>query len=1097
MTDQPTRPLAKTFDPAAIEARWYAHWEESGAFRPSRPDAEPFTIVNPPPNVTGSLHVGHALDNTLQDVVIRYERLRGKDALWVVGTDHAGIATQMVVERQLEQRQDKRANYSREDFVAKVWEWKEESGGAITRQLRRLGCSMDWSREQFTMDPHFSRAVTKTFVDLYNQGLIYRDKRLVNWDPALKTAISDLEVENREVAGHMWHFKYPLAGGATYTYVERDADGQVTLEEQRDYIAIATTRPETMLGDGAVAVHPSDARYAPIVGMLCEIPVGPKEHRRLIPIITDEYPDPHFGSGAVKITGAHDENDYGVATRNNIPMYRLMDEIAAMRADGAPYAQASARAVEIARGAATTPAEVDALNLVPDEYRGLDRYEARARVVADIDAEGLMLAVEDKPIMQPFGDRGGVVIEPMLTDQWYVDAEKLAVAPMQAVREGAVEIVPKAWEKTFFNWMENIQPWCVSRQLWWGHRIPAWYGIERALPGETLRDRMTAVVSGKVGQAIFVAETEEEAIREAKAYYGGDCDVFVEKDGARPDFDRITKSTYYISRDPDVLDTWFSSALWPFATLGWPDGETGNQTVRPEEGSSVAPQARSREPVSKPALSDAAGGIEGGPAPSLLTRHYPNSLLISGFDILFFWDARMMMFGRHLTGENPWKRLYLHGLVRAPDGAKMSKSKGNVVDPLGLIDRYGADALRFFMAAMESQGRDIKMDESRLEGYRNFATKLWNAARFCQSNGIAASTTLAAPPATLAVNKWIIGEVVETLALVDAAMAELRFDAAANAVYHFAWDRFCDWYLELIKPVLSPAEGPVLSPTEGPVLSRAEGPVLSEVEGLGAGRGEGLGAGEATHPARPEPVEGRRATDASPAEEPAETGPSTSVEQAASVQETRAVAGWVLDQILVMLHPFMPFVTEELWHALAPSDRPRPYDLILAKWPQPRAEADPAAKAEVDWLIALTTAARSARNELGIAPGARLAAYCPSPSPLARSVASRNAAAILRLARLGPIHFAPSPPGAAMQVAAGPDVLVVPLEGVVDLEAEKARLAKAHATAQKERDSLAKRLANPSFVEKARPEAVDKARADHAHHAAEIARLEAALARLG
>ncbi|MEE4317644.1 MAG: valine--tRNA ligase, partial [Erythrobacter sp.] len=550
--------LPTTFDPADIEARWYAHWETNGLFRPERPEAEAFTIVNPPPNVTGSLHIGHALDNTLQDVVIRYERLRGKDALWIVGTDHAGIATQMVVERQLEERQDKRTNYTREDFIAKVWEWKEESGGTITRQLRRLGCSMDWSREQFTMDPHFTAAVIKTFVDLYNDGLIYRDKRLVNWDPKLKTAISDLEVESREVKGHMWHFKYPLANGATYTYVERDAEGNVVLEEERDYISIATTRPETMLGDGAVAVHPSDARYAPIVGMMCEIPVGPKEHRRLIPIITDDYPDPDFGSGAVKITGAHDENDYGVATRNGIPMYRLMDEVAAMRSDGAPYAECAARAREIAAGAEFSAKEVDTLNLVPDEYRGLDRYEARKRVVADIDAEGLMIKVEDKVIMQPFGDRGGVVIEPMLTDQWYVNAAELAKKPIEAVKSGEIGIVPKTWEKTFFNWMNDIQPWCVSRQLWWGHRIPAWFDAEGN---------------------IYVAENAEEA--QAQAGEGVE-----------------------LTQDEDVLDTWFSSALWPFATLGWPD--------------------------------------ENAP---LLRKHFPNSLLISGFDILFFWDARMMMMG--------------------------------------------------------------------------------------------------------------------------------------------------------------------------------------------------------------------------------------------------------------------------------------------------------------------------------------------------------------------------------------------------------------------------------------------------------------------
>jgi len=968
-----TRELDKTFDPAAIEAKWYSHWEEQGCFRPERPDAQPFTIVNPPPNVTGSLHIGHALDNTLQDIVIRYERLRGKDALWVVGMDHAGIATQMVVERQLEERQDKRTNYSREQFVQKVWDWKAESGGQITRQLRRLGCSMDWSREQFTMDDHFTRAVLKTFVDLYNDGLIYRDKRLVNWDPKLRTAISDLEVESRDVNGHMWHFKYPLAGGETYTYVERDEDGNVVLEEERDYISIATTRPETMLGDGAVAVHPDDERYAPIVGKLCEIPVGPQEHRRLIPIIIDDYPDPDFGSGAVKITGAHDENDFGVAQRNNIPMYRLMDEAAAMRKDGAPYAEAASRAVAIAKGESADAAEIDALNLVPDEYRGLDRYEARKRVIADIDADGLMIAVEDKKITQPFGDRGGVVIEPMLMDQWYVDAEKLAVGPIEAVKSGAIEIVPKTWEKTFFNWMENIQPWCVSRQLWWGHRIPAWYDQD-----------------GNV----FVAESEEEA--QAKA--GADATL---------------------DRDEDVLDTWFSSALWPFATLGWPDNSPPLQGRGRSAGGAEGAGATTGDP--HPPTPSPEGEWE-----TLIDKHYPNDLLISGFDILFFWDARMMMQGMHMTGQVPWPKLYLHGLVRAADGSKMSKSKGNVVDPLILIDEYGADALRFFMAAMESQGRDIKMDERRVEGYRNFATKLWNATRFCQSNGIGASDTVKAPAARLAANQWIIGEVQQTVEALEAAMADLRFDAAANTIYQFTWSRFCDWYLELIKPVFS---------------------------------------GDADSPA---------------------------------TVETREVAGWALDQILVMLHPFMPFVTEELWHAQASHQGgDRSYDLILAKWPNPRAEVSKQATDAIDWTIALTTATRAARNELGISPGEKLPAFCPAPSDLARSVVDRSAAAIARLARLTPVEFAEAPAGAAMQVVAGEDVFIIPLEGVIDIEAERTRLQKALEASQKEAKSLEGRLGNANFVERAKPEAVEKARADLAHHTAEIARIEGALERLG
>ncbi len=911
--------LATTFDPAAIEQRWYAHWEATGGFRPQRPDAEPFTIVNPPPNVTGSLHIGHALDNTLQDIVIRWERMRGKDALWVVGTDHAGIATQMVVERQLEQNQDKRTNYSREAFVDKVWEWKAESGGTITNQLRRLGCSMDWSREQFTMDPHFTKAVLKTFVDLYNDGLIYRDKRLVNWDPKLKTAISDLEVETQTIAGSFWHFKYPLADG-------------VTLDDGRDYIEVATTRPETMLADMAVAVHPTDERYKSVVGKHVVLPIT----GRRIPIVADEHADPELGSGAVKITPGHDFNDFEVGKRAGIAPAEMFNML-----DG------DANVCQTADGK------------VPEEFLGLHRFKrdgvdgARELVVARLKEQGFLIPhvaktkkgeevehdAEPRQIATPFGDRGGVVIEPWLTDQWYVDAAKLAEKPIQQVRDGTVEIVPKSWEKTFFNWMENIQPWCVSRQLWWGHRIPAWFDAD-----------------GNV----FVAQTEEEA--QAQAGEG-----------------------VALTRDPDVLDTWFSSALWPFATLGWPD--------------------------------------DGAP---LVDKHFPNSLLISGFDILFFWDARMMMMGNYNMGETPWPRLYLHGLVRAADGSKMSKSKGNVVDPLGLIDQFGADALRFFMAAMESQGRDIKMDERRVEGYRNFATKLWNATRFCQSNGIGASSTLKAPTARLAANQWIIGEVQAACAEIDAAMTDLRFDAAANAIYQFTWSKFCDWYLELIKPVF---------------------------------------AGDDTSPA---------------------------------AAETREVAGWALDQILVMLHPFMPFITEELWHAQAKNfGGDRPYDLIVAKWPDPRAEVSKDATDAIDWVIDLTTNVRSAKNELGIAPGATLAASVPSASPLAESTIERSSAAIERLARLTPVTIGDAPAGPAMQVTALGDVFVIPLEGIIDIDAEKARLSKALEASQKEAKSLDGRLSNANFVERAKPEAVEKAKADYAHHTGEIERLTAALARLG
>jgi len=938
--------LPTTFDPAEIEQRWYTHWEDQGLFRPDRPDAQPYTIVNPPPNVTGSLHIGHALDNTLQDIMVRYERLRGKDALWVVGTDHAGIATQMVVERQLEAKQDKRTNYSREDFVAKVWEWKEESGGTITRQLRRLGCSMDWSREQFTMDPHFSAAVTKTFVDLYNDGLIYRDKRLVNWDTKLKTAISDLEVETQDVKGSFWHFRYPLEDG-------------VTLADGRDYIEVATTRPETMLADMAVAVHPEDERYASVVGKHVVLPIT----GRRVPIVADEHADPELGSGAVKITPGHDFNDFEVGKRAGFKPAEMLNML---------------------DGEANVCQTAD--DLVPEEFLGLHRFKrdgvdgARELVVQRLKESGHLiphiartkkgeeqeLDAEPRTIATPFGDRGGVVIEPWLTDQWYVDAEKLAKKPIEAVKNGEVEIVPKSWEKTFFNWMENIQPWCVSRQLWWGHRIPAWYDAE--------------------GKA-YVALTEEEAQAQAG-------------EGAA------------LTRDEDVLDTWFSSALWPFATLGWPEnpsppaGEGGAPTGAEGEGAATMVAADTANPSPNP--------LPQGERASLLTKHYPNDLLVSGFDILFFWDARMMMMGQYTTGQNPWPKLYLHGLVRAADGQKMSKSKGNVVDPLGLIDQYGADALRFFMAAMESQGRDIKMDDKRIEGYRNFATKLWNATRFCQSNGIGASTSIAAPAASHAVNRWIIGEVVQTRQALDAALADLRFDAAANTIYHFVWDRFCDWYIELVKGNFD--------------------------------------------------------------------------------EETRAVAGWALDQILVMLHPFMPFITEELWSKQG--DRAG-YPLITAKWVDPQAEVDAEAKAEIDWLIALTSAIRTAKNELGIAPGAKLEAFCPAPSALAKSVVEANAGAIERLARLTAIHFAEAPAGAAMQIAAGEDALVIPLEGVIDIEAEKTRLSKALEASAKEAKSLEGRLSNANFVERAKPEAVEKARADHAHHVAEVARLEAALARLG
>ena len=896
--------LPKTFDPAAIETRWYQHWEANGLFRPDRPGAEPFTIVNPPPNVTGSLHVGHALDNTLQDIVVRYERLRGKDALWVVGTDHAGIATQMVVERQLNAAGQKRTDFSRDDFVAKVWEWKAESGGAITSQLRRLGCSMDWANERFTMDEGFSKAVIKVFVELHQRGLLYRDKRLVNWDPHFRSAISDLEVETKETQGGFWRFRYPLADG-------------VTLADGSDHIVVATTRPETMLADMAIAVHPDDARYQAVIGKEILQPITGRRFK----IVADEHADPELGSGAVKITPGHDFNDFEVGKRAGMKAADMLNMF-----------DADANVVQTADG------------LIPDRFLGLHRFKkdgvdgAREIVVAEMKALGLLVPhvtknkegeeiaadFEPRTIQTPYGDRSGVVIEPWLTDQWYVDAGKLAAAPMQAVRDGRIEIVPKSWEKTFFNWMENIQPWCVSRQLWWGHQIPAWFDDE--------------------GNA-YVAETEEEA--------------------------QLQAGNKRLVRDPDVLDTWFSSALWPFGTLGWPEqSET-------------------------------------------LSRHYPNDLLISGFDILFFWDARMAMQGMEFMGDVPWKKLYLHGLVRAADGQKMSKSKGNVVDPLGLIDKFGADALRFFMAAMESQGRDVKMDEKRVEGYRNFATKLWNAARFLQANGVTASTSREAPHATLPVNRWIIAETVATVQAIDTAMAELRFDAGANAIYHFVWDQYCDWYIELTKGSMD--------------------------------------------------------------------------------DETKAVAGWAFDQILVMLHPFMPFITEELWQLTGQ----RAQELIVAEWPVALYEVDTDAQGEIDWLIRLVSAIRTARTELNVPPGAKLRMVVRDAADATRGRLDRQGAALARLGRIESLAFGEDVAGGAAQIVVDEATFILPLEGVIDIAAEKTRLEKALAAAAKERDSLDGRLSNPAFVEKAKPEAVAKAREDHAEKTAEAERLKAALDRLG
>lgn len=942
--------LEKTYDSAAVEPKIAAAWDEADAFRAganAKPGAETFTIVIPPPNVTGSLHMGHALNNTLQDIMIRFERMRGKDVLWQPGMDHAGIATQMVVERKLmESQQPGRRELGRDAFIDKVWEWKAESGGLIFNQLKRLGASCDWSRERFTMDEGLSKAVLEVFVTLYKQGLIYRGKRLVNWDPQFETAISDIEVENREVDGHMWHFKYPLAGGETYTYVEKDADGNIVLQEERNYISIATTRPETMLGDGAVAVHPSDERYKAIVGKLCEIPVGPKEHRRLIPIITDEYPDPTFGSGAVKITGAHDFNDYQVAKRNNIPLYRLMDTQAQLRADGEPYARCAELALEIT-GSGTLPseAEVDDINLVPEEYRGLDRYEARKRIVAAINAEGLAVTVKDaegndvpyvenKKIMQPFGDRSNVVIEPMLTDQWFVDAKTLAEPAIASVREGRTNFVPKNWDKTYFEWMENIQPWCISRQLWWGHQIPAWYGPD--------------------GQ-VFVEKTEEEALDAAVQHYlahEGPWKAWVQERLENFEPGSI------LTRDEDVLDTWFSSALWPFSTLGWPD-----QT--PE-----------------------------------LSRYYPTNVLVTGFDIIFFWVARMMMMGLHFMKDDagnpvePFHTVYVHALVRDKNGQKMSKSKGNVIDPLDLIDEYGADALRFTLAIMAAQGRDVKLDPARIAGYRNFGTKLWNATRFAEMNGVKRDPHFLPEATVLNVNRWILTELSATIADVTAAIESQRFNDAAASLYRFVWNQVCDWYLELLKPIFSGDDE----------VAKAE---------------------------------------------------------------AQACVAYVLEETYKLLHPVMPFMTEELWAHTASRDSL----LCHADWPV-AGFADEAAAAEINWLVDLVTGLRSARSEMNVPPAAKAPLIVVGATALTEGRLQRHDAAIKRLARVETIELAETAPRGAAQVVVGEATACLPLGSLIDLVAERVRIEKSHAKTQAEIDRAEKKLGNEKFVANADPEVV-------------------------
>jgi valyl-tRNA synthetase len=1001
-------PMEKTFNPTEAEARISARWIADNAFAAganAKPGAPTFSVMIPPPNVTGSLHIGHAFNNTLQDILVRWHRMQGHDTLWQVGTDHAGIATQMVTEREMAREgNETRREMGRGKFTAKVWEQKQKSRGTIIGQLQRLGASCDWSREAFTMsgapgapageEGNFHDAVIKVFVDLYNKGLIYRGKRLVNWDPHFETAISDLEVENIEVAGHMWHFKYRLAGGETYEYVERDAEGQVTLREVRDYIAIATTRPETMLGDGAVAVHPSDERYAPIVGKYVHLPLCD----RLIPIITDEYPDPTFGSGAVKITGAHDFNDYAVAKRAGLPCYRLMDTRGQMRADGAPYAQAVERARAIAAGSPTNESEVDTLNLVPEKYRGLDRFDARKQVVADITAAGLAVTtlvkeidaetgsehlrrepvVEAKKIMQPFGDRSRVVIEPMLTDQWFVDTAKIVEPALEAVRTGATKIIPESGEKTYYHWLENIEPWCISRQLWWGHQIPVWYGPKKHLVYPNFNPSSGNITgeSGDDTQA-FCAATEAEAIRLATEYYEGAVEVRVDGEGrAFGWYSDPNRKGIRLHRDPDVLDTWFSSGLWPIGTLGWPDNT-------PE-----------------------------------LQRYFPTSVLVTGQDILFFWVARMMMMQLAVVDQIPFHTVYLHGLVRDAKGKKMSKSLGNVVDPLEVIDEFGADALRFANAAMASLGGTLKLDTARIAGYRNFGTKLWNACRFAEMNGVwDGHKTGPAPQPTATVNKWILGEAAKTLTEVNEALTTYRFDNAADALYKFVWGRVCDWYVEFAKPLF-----------DGP-----------------------------------------------------------------DAQETRATMAWVLDQSMILLHPIMPFITEELWQTTGT----RAKMLVHTDWPDlPATLINPQADLEMTWVTTLIDDIRSARAQMHVPVGLKLHMVHTGMTADAMGYWDRNQTLIARLARIESLSPADTTPKGAITVPADGATFAIPLSGIIDVTEEKARLSKAMEKLNKEIAGLSGRLKNPNFAASAPEDVVAETQSNLEARQAEAAQLTAALTRL-
>ncbi len=879
--------LDKTFDPEKIESRRYEQWEKSGAFA-AHPESNraPWCVMMPPPNVTGSLHIGHALNMSLQDVLTRWNRMRGRDALWMPGTDHAGIATQMVVERRLEAQGKGRRELGREAFLEEVWKWKAESGGTIVNQVRRLGATPDWPRERFTMDDGLSRAVVKVFVQLYKEKLIYRDKRLVNWDPKLHTAISDLEVEQREQKGHMWHIRYPIEG------------------ETERFIVVATTRPETMLGDTAVAVHPEDERYKDLVGKFAVLPIS----GRPVPIIADEYSDPEKGTGAVKITPAHDFNDFEVGRRHNLPMINIFDIDARINEEG------------------------------PDGYRGLDRYDARKKVLQELEEMDLLVKVEDVKNSLPYGDRSGVVIEPFLTDQWYVDAKTMAQPAIKAVKSGKTEFVPKQWENTYFAWMKDIQPWCISRQLWWGHQIPAWYG-----PDGT----------------IFVAETESEAQEQANKRFG---------------------EKVIIRRDPDVLDTWFSSALWPFSTLGWPD--------------------KTRE----------------------LEKYYPGNVLITSFDIIFFWVARMMMMGIHFMEEVPFKTVYIHALVRDAKGQKMSKSKGNVVDPLDLIGKFGTDALRFTLIAMAAQGRDIRLSEDRVEGYRNFATKLWNAARYCEMNGCTIDPAFDPAAVTYIPNRWIIGEVAATQAAIDKALEAYKFNEAAGAIYQFVWGTFCDWYLEFTKPVL-----------------QSGGPVAEEV---------------------------------------------------------KKTSAWVFDQILLLLNPFMPFITEELYEQSAA--RPKGKVLLTSEWPEyPDSMRDMKAMMEMVWMIRFISEIRSVRSDMNVPAGAKILLLVKDAGAETKDRLQRYDEIIRRMARLERIELTDKkPPGGSIQTVVDEATLVLPIADIIDLDKERQRLKKEIDKLSNDIRKIEQKLENKEFISNAPDEIVEEQRTRKAEAEAVLRKFSTALKQL-